>query len=195
MRDTVSVDIEKALRHAKRSMPGKQFHNAGHVKRVHKVAKRLSGSGYDEDVVRVAAAFHDVGHSISAQGHEVVSADKAEEYLREHGINNDQYINDVKQAILSTKMNQRGAFHTDIKNDYGKILADADVHNFGLPWEEFLSRNEKVRREVGEPKDKSWYEHTLSLLESHKWHASGGQIYQNKQDNIQRLQERIEGFE
>lgn len=193
MRNAVSVDVEKALKHAKRSMPRKQFHNAGHVKRVHEAATNLAGSGYEAKVVRVAAAFHDVGHSESANGHEAISADKAEEYLRNQGVENEQYIQDVKKAILSTEMNQgSGAFHTNIKNQYGKILADADVHNFGLSWEKFIARNEEVRQEVGAPKGKSWYENTLSLLERHKWHAGGGQMYQNKQDNIRRLKEKIE---
>lgn len=197
MRQSVQVDVDKALKNGKQSMPSKDFHNSGHVKRVHKAVISIIGSrsGYDAKVVRVAAAFHDVGHSSSANGHEQISARKVEQYLRDQGVDNEQYIEDVKGAILSTEMNQGGgAFHTNIKNSYGKALADADVHNFGLPWEKFIARNDEVRREVGEPKGKRWYQNTLDLLQRHTWHSGGGQVYQNKQRNIERLKEKIEEY-
>ena len=58
----------------------------GHTQRVVQWARRLlETERADADVVLMAAVFHDVGYTVSPEGHPARGADISETYLRENG--------------------------------------------------------------------------------------------------------------
>lgn len=190
------LEVDRIVQQGYDEMPTKPFHNSGHSKRVHDAALSIeSPKGEDRVALRIAAAYHDVGHSSGSAGHEKRSANRVEDVLINEGVSkNSNFIQKVKKIILSTKMDPSGPFHPNVSTGgrLGRVLADADVHNFGLPWNEFYVRTNEVRKEQGVASEQDWFESTINLLESHSWHAGGGSSYPNKGDNIRRMSERLD---
>lgn len=141
-------------------------------------------------ILKVAAAYHDVGHTNGSNGHEERSAKIVEQELQSHNAS-EEFIRKTKNAILATKMDPSGLFHPNISKgeQIGKVLADADVHNFGLPWEQFYNRTKEVQKETGVSSETEWFKSTISLLESHEWHSNGAKYYPNKQANIKQMKQ------
>lgn len=197
----MSIDdlpLDEILNDGMSLMPSKPFHNAGHVRRVHEAVRTLASGKSDREkaVLRVAAAYHDVGHSSGADGHEKRSVGVARSRLTtEFGLDtsnpdHSEFLSEVENCIMSTKMDPTGPFHPNASG-LGKYLADADVHNFGLPWNKFHERTLEVKKEQGVSDIEDWYEGTLGLIKTHSWNANGGSTYPNKSDNIAELEERL----
>lgn len=190
------LEVNRIVQQGYDEMPTKPFHNSGHSKRVHDAALSIgSVEGEDKVALRIAAAYHDVGHSSGAAGHEQRSANRVENVLINEGIHkNSDFIQKVKDIILSTKMDPSGPFHPNVSKGgrLGKTLADADVHNFGLAWDDFYVRTNEVRKEQGVGSEEDWFRSTINLLESHSWHAGGGSVYGNKDNNIARMRSEIQ---
>jgi len=75
----------------------------------------------------------------------------------------------------------------------GKIMSDADTHNFGLPFQDFKEISLRVKREESSSatEEEWWAENVIPLLENHSYYALN-QYAKQKRENLNQLQEEYE---
>lgn len=171
------------------------FHDKSHVEDVVSAVEIMADyyalSERDRFIVMCAAFFHDVGYLTGGpDDHELRSAEIAEEFLREQGVDEDSIIQ-VKGCILATKMPQRPKYILE------KIVCDADLFHFG--GDNFQERNKLMRKEaevlLGRPIAKSvWREQTINLMKNHHYHTDYARQTreQTKQNNLRLLESKNE---
>jgi HD superfamily phosphodiesterase len=85
----------------KKKMPQDILHGWSHIERVLFYAQRINREINAEwDVIHCSVLLHDVGHSIKRKGHNRISAEIAEEYLRTRGIDQ-KTIALIKECIIT----------------------------------------------------------------------------------------------
>ncbi|MDX1463472.1 MAG: DUF5706 domain-containing protein [Marinirhabdus sp.] len=119
------------------------YHNYTHSKRVFKsVNEIIDGSDVSEHdalVLRLAALLHDVGYTITREGHEEESVKIAHKFLKEHNVD-DATIKEVERVIMATKFK-------DAPNDELEgMIRDADASHFGKEY--FREASEFLRQEL-----------------------------------------------
>lgn len=103
---------------------GLSFHNLHHtinvVRGVRDISKHLKLNKEQKEILELAAWFHDSGHVVSYQGHELESLKLAKAFLRK-----ENYPAEKKEQVLAcieaTKMPQQP------RNLLQKALCDADM--------------------------------------------------------------------
>ena len=134
------------------------YHNLAHTQAVVSAATDIAkAENLDDDEkegIVIAAWFHDLGFSKSADHHEKMSAELAEAFLAEAKYPADK-IERVKRCILATIMPQQP------KSKDEEVLCDADL--FHLSTSEFKSRAKLLRKE---------------------WQTTNGQSFGNKEWRI-----------
>ncbi len=140
------------------------YHNFNHTFEVVKAVKTLSEqeklSSFDEEVLIVAAWFHDTGYVQGFENHEENSVLIASDYLAKEG-KSPEYIEEVKGLILATK------YHYIPQNTLEKIIKDADFYHFTLT--NYCERCELLRGEWESVKHKQasdleWAKENLNVL-------------------------------
>jgi predicted metal-dependent HD superfamily phosphohydrolase len=136
-------------------------------------------SEHDLELLAVAATYHDTGFVEQYDANEEKGAATAEKFMREEKRYSEDDITRVKKAILGTRAKPgEKSFVQMIEDDdiLGKILADADVSNFGRP--DFAELSEKVYQEfvaVGKiaedtPENKGKYlQFVKNYFSDHQW--------------------------
>lgn len=171
------------------------FHDGTHVQEAVAATREIAGyynlNEEDTAIVVLAAYFHDLGYCADGkkEGHEERSADLAEAFLAEKGV--DQRIRaQVRACILATRMPQ------EPKSLLEEIVCDADLFHLGS--DGFGVRNRLMRQEAkacgfGLTKSK-WRESTLELMRGHRYHTAYGKtkLEPKKQQNIAELQKEVE---
>ncbi len=129
---------------------------------------RLAGisqiEGEDLQLLRVSAAYHDIGFIHRYQGHELASARMAAQILPNFGLNDEQ-IERIMGMILATRLPQSP------RNLLEEILVDADLDILGR--NDFFKESLRLRFELalyGRPtNEQQWYQEQLNFLKEHKY--------------------------
>jgi predicted metal-dependent HD superfamily phosphohydrolase len=140
-------------------------------------------------LLKVAAAYHDLGFIEQVHDHELVSIELAWRTLPEFGLHSGQ-IETIAGMIRATRMPQVPY------NFLEALLADADLDVLGRP--DFFKRNHDYRLELvalGQTSsDVVWYETHLRLLETHAYFTQAAiqRRGAGKQKNMAELKRRLE---
>jgi predicted metal-dependent HD superfamily phosphohydrolase len=166
------------------------YHNLVHTREVSE-AVQLMCSHYDlpaedEQAVRIAAWWHDVGYLYGpAETHEAISAEKASAWLRERGAP-ESMVGRVSGCIAATRMPQQPA---DLAE---QIICDADLFHLGTP--EFGANSKMLRREIelltgNEIKGSAWRQSTIELIQKHRYFTdfARNRLEEGKQRNLENL--------
>ena len=163
------------------------FHTISHTLEVLKNAETIGRfckvNEEDLNLLRVAALFHDVGYVDAYDDHEIYSAKRAVDFLKEKNIN-ENAINQVERAILATKTPQNP------QDKISRILCDADLMN--LTFDDYFEQVDLMREEwekVGKAKLNShqFYLNTLEFFRNHEYHSKYGKtILQPKKEKTER---------
>ncbi|HCN37093.1 MAG TPA: phosphohydrolase, partial [Bacteroidetes bacterium] len=104
------------------------YHNYLHTTKVTESAQKIGKkSGLNEselELVTLAALFHDTGYIVSKEGHEIKSAEFAEEFLKSKNYPPEK-IQKVKELILATTI------PVSPKNLMEEVICDADLSHLG----------------------------------------------------------------
>ena len=168
------------------------YHDLSHTKSVvihaEEIALFYGLQNEDLFVLLAAAWFHDLGHLYgSPANHEHKSAIIMNDFLK------NSYPNEVLEKIRDTILATREL--STPKTQLGKIIRDADTYHFGT--DEFLLTDKLVKQEFEErtkQKYHHWTEHTLHLLQKHKFYTSYCETRLNggKERNISMLETKIQ---
>lgn len=166
------------------------YHNLEHTREVSE-AVQLMCSHYDlepddEQAVRIAAWWHDVGYLYGTPDkHEAISAEKARSWLADRGVP-DLMIQKVEGCIAATKMPQQPRSLAE------EIICDADLFHLGTP--EFSTNTKNLRREIQllsgrEITGSEWRNSTITLLEKHRYFTDFAQnrLNEGKKTNLEKL--------
>ena len=168
------------------------YHNFQHTLEVVEASQEIAkAEGMPEDeqeVLAIAAWFHDLGHIVTYEGHEDESIRIAEEFLTQKGCD-DTLIQSVASTITATKMPH------DPVTLMQKIMADADLYHIAS--KNFDERASWLRHEWDvilnqKHTDKEWVEQNIDFLRHHTYHTSYGQnVLQVKKDKIIKKQKKL----
>ena len=169
------------------------YHNLAHTQDgVLPAAVRLaqaSGVAQAEiDLLRVAAAFHDIGFIHRAQGHEISSSRIAAQVLPGFGFEAEA-IDAILGMILATRLPQSP------RTPLEEILADADLDSLGRA--EFYARSLDLRQELlalGQEIDEAaWRADQLAFLRGHRYFTPAAKSIgaAGKALNLQLLEEKL----
>lgn len=175
-----------------REMPFKAYHNPMHAEDVGQTAGYFAQLlGMDDELVHLeetAGLIHDVIHVAGAKDNEEQSAMYGRLYLPRLGYKGWEVDIMSDMIIRGTKIPQRPQHVLEM------ILADADVYNAGR--DDFLLRNDLLRRELGLAEGKEWYESSLRFLESVHWWTDPARRYgeEIRQQNIGKVKEILAAY-
>ena len=144
----------------------------------------------DEDVLllKTAALFHDLGHTISYDSHELHGTEIARQILPKFNYSGDQ-IEKICKLIMSTKMPPNP---TDLLEE---IICDSDLDYLGridfIPVSNTLYEELKVRDKIGTLND--WNKMQLSFISNHQYFTKTARKLRevNKQIQIERIRKLI----
>lgn len=140
------------------------------------------------ELVRVAAAFHDLGFVEVRRQHELAGARLAAEVLPRFGFT-PRAVEQIMGMIVATRLPQCPQTLME------RILADADLDVLGR--EDFLERNAALHKEVnhhdGETEEVEWYQSQLAFLERHTYFTNAARSLRGagEQANLQQLRHKL----
>ncbi|HED31335.1 MAG TPA: HD domain-containing protein [Prosthecochloris aestuarii] len=154
-----------------RQNPGESgyFHNYNHttetVRAARLIAEGMLLTDEQTETVLLACWFHDIGFLQSPDNHEEASITIAEQFLREHNVD-DRKIADVTRCILATKMPHQPQGLLE------EIVCDADLSHLGS--EEYARKNELLRIEFEEKQNRKfsdieWIEFNTDFFRTHHY--------------------------
>lgn len=189
-----SLDVEGAVAWALHCLranlsPDLVYHDLWHTEHdvmpaAGRLARRSRCTREERDLLRVAAAFHDVGFVHIYVGHEQKGAQMAAEVLPRHGFSPHQ-VAAVQGMILATTLPQSPA------NALEALLADADLDVLGR--DDFFKRNLALyeeRRLYGQEMPlQAWYAVQARFLEAHAYFTPAARALRErtKAANLARL--------
>ena len=147
------------------------YHDVQHTVSVVADAKEMSEmfklSEHDQEILLLAAWFHDTGYDKGALGHEERGAKYARNYLSSQGYD-EKDIQHIESCIIATKMPHQPQTLLE------RIICDADFSHVGqkVYWE----RCSKVRQEMALTKDlimtdQEWVDFELDFMNKHQFHT------------------------
>lgn len=160
------------------------FHNVTHteevVSQVTTICNHLGISEEEEELIEIAAWFHDTGFSETYAGHEAISIKIATSFLEQNNYPKEK-IHLIHDCIAATKMPQKPT------NQYAQILCDADVLHISQP--QFFYRKLLLRREWElvlnqHYTDIEWHRLNLQFLHNHEFFTSYGKTILQKGKNL-----------
>jgi uncharacterized protein len=195
----IQADIVGAVEHAVQRLiqelpPRMIYHSVYHTRDdVLPAADRLAALEAVPDeacaLLRVAAAFHDIGFVEHSFGHEAIGVRIAAETLPRFGFSPAQ-IDEVAGMIHATRLPQTP--NTLLE----QILADADLDVLGR--DDFWSRNALLRAELeahGQTmSDVDWFSSQIRFFCAHTYFTEGARRLRapTKQRNLEALMERLD---
>lgn len=169
------------------------YHDVTHIQNVvESVATIGKAEGVSEEeleILLIAAWFHDSGYIKKVEGHEELSAEYAEEFLRKNNYPQSK-TQKVVGCILSTKVPQRP------RNLLEKIICDADLSHLGK--KNFKDRNNLFREEFefhyGKPLTEfQWLEKSIDFLTQHNFFTNYAikELEPQKKENLSTLRKKL----
>ena len=153
------------------------YHNLNHTEEVVKAAQLIAINEKinedEQEIIQIAAWFHDLGHTQDPQNHEEAGMILAEDFLSRIGYSTAN-IQIIKGCIAATKMPQNPT------NKLQEIICDADL--FHLSKDEFEAWSMLLSKEWEETKketltNKKWLEINKTFLESHTYFTDYAKKY------------------
>lgn len=169
------------------------YHTPGHTTEVVSNAVHI---GHQENlteeemnILLAAAWFHDVGYLKTYYGHEIESAEIADIFLKQNGV--DANTRDIVfETIMATTFP-----HSPITR-VAKVLCDADFMHLGKP--NYFEKAEALRQElnnvsVRKTKRAEFEQNSLKMFEQHQWHTEycKNTLEKVKKKNMEKLKEQI----
>lgn len=141
----------------------------------------------DEELLylKLAGLFHDVGHTVTYQGHEKASAEIARQMLPKYNYSPEQ-IEQICSIILATELPPRP------QNLLQEIICDSDLDYLGrsdfVPVSNTLYDELKAQNKVGSLN--SWNKTQVKFISGHQYFTNTAKRLRevNKQSQIERLQ-------
>jgi len=168
------------------------FHTFSVVSAVGHLCTALSISKAETRILLVAAWFHDTGYTQQTDGHENISAQIAEQFLKNKSID-DEETETVKACIIATRYPQQ------VHNALEQIICDADLLYISEPF--FMERSALLRKEWAATihktfTDKEWYELSLQFLRNHTFQTAfcRTQPESGKQKNAEKVTAQLEAL-
>jgi exopolyphosphatase/pppGpp-phosphohydrolase len=169
------------------------YHNVKHtIDVVNQVEVIGIGEGVSEEdliLLKTAALFHDLGHTISFIDHEEQGIIFAKDILPNFNYSNEQ-IEIISELVYATK------FPPEPRNKLEEIICDADLDYLGRP--DFIPTSNKLYLEMFEhgriDSKKDWNKLQVSFLKTHQYYTETARNARevNKQDQLQRIIDQIE---
>jgi uncharacterized protein len=168
------LDVEGAVAYALRRLavelsPHLTYHSLAHTRdevipAATELAQLAGLSARETGLLRVGAAFHDLGYAERPEDHEVCSARIAAQVLPEFAFDS-LTVEQIMSLILATRLPQSP------RNYLEELLCDADLS--GLGGEDFFERSEALlseRRAFGEIiTDDDWWRDQCNFLARHHY--------------------------
>ncbi len=160
VKEYVSNLLEKEL------PPNTLYHNLTHTLRVYKSTKEIiensSLNQEEEEILHLAALFHDTGYIQGAKNHEERSVEIATAFLKNENVS-EEIIKEVANCIMVTKMERIPT--TDLE----KIIRDADASHFAKDY--FFEVTELLRKEfkinnICSFNKKDWLSENIEILKN-----------------------------
>lgn len=173
------------------------FHNLPHtinvVRGVREISNYLQLVKEAQEILILAAWFHDCGHIVTYRGHEAESQKLAKDFLEGEDYPNEK-IAEVLSCIGATRMPQQPVGLMQ------KIICDADLYHLSLPEYPDLQHLlcEEWNRVLNKKySDEEWAKANYNFLRNHKYWTTYGQevLQKRKLTNEHWCYQMIEPFE
>lgn len=169
------------------------YHNTGHTTEVVEIVNKLGRasdiSPEEQEILSLAAWFHDTGYVVKYNGHEAESVKFARKFLSQHQYPEDKQ-DQVESLIMSTVAGHRP------KGLLEEIIHDADLAHLGR--KRFFRRGELLRVELENFQKKTfaeldWEQNQYDFLVSSKFYSEAGKKQYSRQriKNIKKQRENI----
>ena len=168
------------------------YHDVRHTIDVVNQAELIGiGEGVDDEsilLLKTAALFHDIGHTISYDEHEYHGTQIAKEMLPKFNYTDEQ-IEEICRIIMATKM------PPNPQDTLEKIICDSDLDYLGR--RDFISVSNTLYDELKEQNKmgslNDWNKIQVSFLSAHQFYTTTSQKLRevNKQSQIDRIKEMI----
>jgi len=189
------LDIqEEVLDMMEQNLPDKLFYHS--IKHTIDVVTEVELIGWAEGlseeeilILKLAGLFHDSGHVIDYNDHELHGTEIAKRMLVKYHYS-DEILDKVCHLIMVTK------FPPNPKNILERVICDSDLDYLGrddfIPVSNMLFEELKVRNLIGSFKD--WNERQLNFIKKHQYYTYTAQNLRevNKNKQIARLQKLLE---
>ena len=151
------------------------YHDLGHTLQVVDHVRQLGPlAGITQEaqqLLELAAWFHDTGYAQGPEGHELRGCINAKAFLRPRGLN-DQQLDQICAAIEATKVPQRP------KTVLGQLLCDADLGHLGT--KAYWPQCRRVRQELLLTRgvvmsEAQWVDFEIDFLSRHRYFTESGQ--------------------
>jgi len=169
--------------------PEMLFHDVAHTENVWKSVKKISAAmeleSGENEILELAALFHDTGYSKVYIGHEEESKQIATTFLTEHGYEVEK-IKEISQLILATKI---GAKPDTIAE---QIICDADMnHLASKQYKQMMSALKSERAALCQENitAEAWTSENIEFLKKHQYFtkAATDLFEKGKQKNLQKM--------
>ena len=186
--------IDKAKSFARETFQSKvhpkyTYHNFDHTSKVVRAIGQLCNKGKmdaeQEEILTLAAYFHDIGFSIDPENHENHSKQIAKKNLLEWGYNIEK-IQKVLDCIEATKMDWKG------EDKMCQFIKDADLSGLSDP--NYIETAENLRKEMVNRTNKEitkqdWIKTNIDFLQNHYYCTEEGkELFQDgKLKNLSKL--------
>lgn len=155
--------LDKLIKELPNNLP---YHNIEHTTQVISAVEFLcKEEGIDDELIKVAAAYHDSGYLVKYKDNEKEGAAIAENELPNFGFNDDE-IDIIYDLIMATEE------HHVPKTLEEKIMKDADLSYLGYDykgWSDRLRNEWKMKGKVYT--DAEWKKSQIKFLKSHKFYS------------------------
>lgn len=172
------------------------FHNLQHtsnvVAAVQKICDYLNISEEGQEVLLLAAWFHDTGHIFTYEGHEDISCKIADGFFNKMGYDPTRRLK-THELIRATIMPQRPQSLPE------QIICDADLFHLSLP--EYCQTQELLRKELEQVfskrfTDEEWQRQNIGFLKKHQYFTTYGKriLSSWKQKNILKCEQQLKSL-
>ena len=172
------------------------YHSVNHtidvVACAKEIAEKQNLSQEDQEIVQIAAWFHDLGYTRGSDQHEKDGAQMAREFLEEKEYPSDR-ISKIEGCIMATQMPQNP------QNNLEKILCDADLMH--LAGEDYFKKADLLHKEIETTKlckisENEWLQMNQDFLDNHCFFTDyAKKNYESAvKENLKKVRDRLKSW-